>query len=359
MSDAWVRLAHVGMHADRLRRLVDDAGSPDDVVRAIVRGRVNMPDWARAAAGVSAAKRRAQLDKAGIRLLLRQDDDFPSRLAELPDAPPFLFQLGRSFTGLAVAIVGTRSCTSYGRRLAEAYGAAVSEAGWSVVSGLARGIDGAAHRGSLGGPAPGVAVLGSGIDVWYPAEHAQLGRSILEAGGLVWSESPPGTPPIGWRFPPRNRIISGIAHAVVVVEAGVKGGALITARAALEQGREVCATPGDVGRRSSVGCNLLIRDGAIPVHEAEDLVESLSLILGQPTTSTRRPAQADVETREPCPIGEFLQRLDAEPSKAMAELGRLEAHGEVTIDNGMVFATSGTGQAFVPTIGGAQEERKG
>ena len=123
MSDAWVRLAHVGMHADRLRRLVDDMGSPDDVVRAIVRGTINVPDWARAAAGVSAARRRAELDEAGIRLLLRQDDDFPARLAELPDTPPFLFQLGRSFTGLAVAIVGTRSCTSYGRRLAEAYGA--------------------------------------------------------------------------------------------------------------------------------------------------------------------------------------------------------------------------------------------
>ena len=359
MSDAWIRLAHVGMHPDRLRQLLDDSGSPAEIVRAIARGAIRVPDRARAAAKVPAGERHAQLESAGIRFLLRGQADFPASLGGLPDCPFFLFHRESSFSGRAVAIVGTRSCTSYGRRLAEEYGAAVSDAGWTVVSGLARGIDGAAHRGSLLGPTPGIAVLGSGIDVWYPSEHSRLGNEILASGGSVWSESPPGTPPVGWRFPPRNRIISGAAQAVVVVEAGVRGGALITARTALDQGREVCATPGDVGRPSSEGCNLLIRDGAIPVHDAEDLIECLSLAIGQPSRSNNSDRARRSSTQEPVPIGAFLERLDSDPSQAMAMLGGMELAGEVVIQNGMVSGATGTTQPLPGEIRRESEEKKG
>ena len=343
-ADAWMRLAHVGMHPDRLRGLVSDTGSPAKVLRNIERGKLTVPAAAREAARIPASERRESLRNAGIEFLLKDDEGFPERLRELPDSPLFLFQRGISFTGTAVAIVGTRACTTYGRRLAERYGEAVSRAGWSVVSGLAKGIDGAAHRGSLLGPAPGVAVLGSGVDVWYPRQHGQLGANLLEDGGTVWSEAPPGARPLGWRFPPRNRIISGIAHAVVVVEAGVKGGALVTARIALEQGRDIFATPGDVGRSSSVGCNLLIRDGAFPVLDAEDLVECLSLVIGEPprimsdTPANIRVANTGV------PVTEFLSTLGTDPVAGIAELGRLVAHGTVVIDaSGLVL--TGTGAA--------------
>ena len=342
-TDGLIRLAHVGMHPDRLRKLVSKAGTPTRVLRKIERGDLAVPAVAREAAGVPADQRREQLDRAGVEFLIRGEPGFPGRLGDLEDAPLFLFQKGGPFRGKAVAIVGTRTCTTYGRRLAERYGEAVSRAGWWVASGLAKGIDGAAHRGSLRGPTPGIAVLGSGVDVWYPRAHRDLGLSLLEAGGAVWSEAPPGARPLGWRFPPRNRLISGIAHAVVVVEAGAKGGALVTARMALEQARDIFATPGDVGRPSSVGCNLLIRDGAVPVLDADDLVEGLELAIGPSPGAT--PSEAAAAVGDPgLPVAEFLATLGEDPVAGMAELGRLMARGAVMIDgDGMVVAVPGGG----------------
>lgn len=339
--DAIIRLAHVGMHPDRLRKLVSKAGTPTRVLRKIEQGELAVPAIAREAAGVPADERREQLDRAGIEFLVRGEPGFPGRLGDLEDAPLFLFRKGATFRGKAVAIVGTRACTTYGRRLAERYGEAVSRAGWWVASGLAKGIDGAAHRGSLRGPTPGIAVLGSGVDVWYPRAHRDLGLSLLEAGGAVWSEAPPGARPLGWRFPPRNRLISGIAHAVVVVEAGAKGGALVTARMALEQDRDIFATPGDVGRPSSVGCNLLIRDGAVPVLDADDLVEGLELAIGPSPGAT--PSQASAALGSPgVPVAEFLANLGDDPVAGMAELGRLMAQGAARIDrDGMVVTVPG------------------
>ena len=155
------------------------------------------------------------------------------------------------------------------------------------MSGLARGIDAEAHLGTVDAGGPGVAVLGSGSNVVYPAENRGLHDRLIEDGGAVVTEYPPGTPPEPWRFPPRNRIIAGLSAAVVVVEAAVKGGALITAAAALDQGKAVLAVPGDVGRPASEGCNLLIRDGAVPVLGPDDLVEAVSLIVGPPRARLR------------------------------------------------------------------------
>lgn len=335
MNDPWLRLAWVGMHPDRLRGLLETLRTPEAVLAAIEAGRIEVPAHARAAAVRPAGERWTELAAMGVSFRTPLDDGWPAPLEEVVDRPPFLFQRGSIPTAPMVAIVGTRRCTRYGRDLAAAYGAAVSRAGWVVISGLARGVDGEAHRGSLEGPTPGVAVLGCGIDRWYPTTHTALGEALLATGGAVVSEYPPGTPPTGWRFPPRNRIISGMAGAVVVVEAGVRGGALITAHRALDQDRPVLAVPGDVTRATSEGCNLLIRDGAIPVLGPDDLVEALGLILGPP----RRPEKDGGEAVPVTGITvEELALVEGKPVEEMlVELGRRVAEGTVRISQGRVY----------------------
>lgn len=275
-EDARLQLAFTGLHPDTLRGLMDAHGVAGALARVAAADNERMA----AAARVEAADRKEQLDARGITYVLREQPGYPQRLGELPGAPDLLFVRGSIPEVPSVAVVGTRRCSAYGRNLAEAYGAAIARAGWSLVSGLARGIDGAAHRGTVSQSGLGVAVLGCGLDIDYPREHAELARRLVALGGAVVSEYPPGTPPEAWRFPPRNRIISGMSRAVVVVEAAIKGGALITANAALDQGVAVFATPGDVGRDSAEGCNMLIRDGAQPVLDPSDLVEELELLCG-------------------------------------------------------------------------------
>lgn len=177
----------------------------------------------------------------------------------------------------AVAVIGSRRATTYGLSVARDIGRFLGAWGVNVVSGLAAGIDGAAHRGALDAGGFSTAVLGSGIDVWYPARNRGLGEEILAAGGAVLSEFPPGTPPAPWRFPARNRIIAGMVGAVIVVEAADRSGALITARMALDLGKDVYAVPGDIDRETSLGCNRLIRDGAHPIDTIEILEELLGL----------------------------------------------------------------------------------
>ncbi len=280
--DARLRLAMASLHPDRARALVESYGSAAAVVRAVRRGRIEVSSRAAAALARSAAEMREMLDGLGVGLLWRGDPDYPPSLDGLPDAPDLLFVRGVLPDRPAVAVVGTRRCTAYGRALARAYGSALAGAGWTTVSGLARGIDAEAHLGVLEAGGCGVAVLGSGSNVVYPFEHRQLHDRLIAGGGAVVTEYPPGTPPEPWRFPPRNRIIAGLSAVVVVVEAAVKGGALITASAALDLAKVVLAVPGDVGREVSEGCNLLIRDGAVPVLGPDDLVEALSLIVGPP-----------------------------------------------------------------------------
>lgn len=204
----------------------------------------------------------------------------PPRLRAIPDPPSRLWLRGHLPDAPAVAIVGTRRCTAYGRRIATDMGRAVGASGRVVVSGLARGVDAAAHRGVVEGCGVGVGVLGSALDVLYPAENRGLAERLIADGGGILSEYPPGTPPAPFRFPARNRLIAGLSDVVVVVEAAVTGGALITARIALEQGKDVLAVPGDIDREVSAGCNLLIRDGAHPVLGIGDLLELLDFIIG-------------------------------------------------------------------------------
>lgn len=280
MRDDRLRLAFAGMHPDRSRELCDRFGGAAGALRAIERGSVKASDHVRQEASVDAATRREQLAALGASVLFRGDASYPSHLDRFEDAPDLLFVRGELPPDPGVAIVGTRRCTAYGRELARAYGEAAARAGWPVISGLARGIDGDAHRGVVDAGGVGVVVLGCGIDIAYPREHEGLGRRILDGGGAIVTEYPPGSPPDGWRFPPRNRIIAGLSAAVVVVEAARTGGALITAVKAAEYGIPVFAMPGDVDRKASEGCNLLIRDGAFPVLDPDDLVEELRLVSG-------------------------------------------------------------------------------
>lgn len=340
MNDARLQLAFGGLHPDRVRGLYEKHG-PLGTLRRLEKGAIETTDRVRQAVALPAEVRRAELAAAGIDLVFRGDPKYPDRLADLPDAPDLLFVRGVLPVEPAVGVVGTRRCTSYGERIAEGYGRAIAAAGWPLVSGLARGIDGAAHRGTVAADGVGVAVLGSGIDVMYPREHADLARELIDRGGAVISESPPGTPPESWRFPPRNRIISGMAGVVVVVEATVKGGARITAEAALIHGRQVFAVPGDIGRASSAGCNLLIRDGAFPVHDADDLLESIELVLGpSPRAKSDATTQASGRDQEILDLiaagataaDDLLAALGLGAGPGLALLGELEMRGLITSD---------------------------
>ena len=221
-----------------------------------------------------------------LRVVLLGEGDYPERLAEIPDPPPILFARGsieRVFSSLAksfsVSIVGARRSTAYGNRIARQLAAEVVEAGGIVVSGLARGIDTAAHEGALSvarerGVSAGIAVLGSGLLRVYPAENRDLCDFLCDQGGCVLSEYAPLESPTQFSFPERNRIVSGLSDAVVVVEAGERSGALITARLAAEQGRDVFAVPGQIDSGASVGSNELIMQGAIPCRGFKDILDN-------------------------------------------------------------------------------------
>lgn len=214
-----------------------------------------------------------------MRVLKASDRSFPPTLKEISPCPAKLWvegEIGILTSGTRVAIVGAREATQYGLQVAEDWAKALAEAGLIVVSGLAYGIDAAAHRGCLAGGGKTIAVLGCGISYPYPAENLTLKREIIESGCVV-TEFPPETPPQGWNFPQRNRIISGLSVAVVVVEAGEKSGALVTANWALSQGKEVYAVPGNIHSVKSVGTNRLIQQGATPVLSPEDLLGQLKL----------------------------------------------------------------------------------
>lgn len=212
----------------------------------------------------------------GAEIIVRGSDQYPERLEDLVDPPSLLFAQGAFDVRdeIAVGVVGTRHATSYGLRQAEHFGYALANAGVTVVSGLARGVDTAAHRGALNGGGRTIAVLGGGLGQIYPSENAGLAREIAMSG-VVTSEYGPMAKPRGGMFPQRNRIISGLSLAILVIEAPDRSGALITARLASEQGREALALPGPVTSRASRGCHQLIRDGATLVQNVDDVIESL------------------------------------------------------------------------------------
>jgi DNA processing protein len=218
------------------------------------------------------------MDVSCVHTLARRDRTFPPLLRELYDAPPTLYVRGevQALAAPGVAVVGARSCSAYGAQVARSLARDLATAGIVVVSGLARGVDGEAHRGALESGGLTIAVLGCGIDRDYPHSHAELARRIVSCGAVV-SEYPPGVEPAPWRFPARNRIIAGLSLATVVVEARERSGALITADFALELGRDVFAVPGEITSGLSAGTNDLLRQGAAPLTSVRDVLDALGI----------------------------------------------------------------------------------
>ena len=214
-----------------------------------------------------------------IRFVPYFSEEYPKRLKEIPDFPYALYVKGKlpKEKRKNVAVIGARRCTPYGEKYAIDFARALAECGVGIISGMARGIDGMGHRGALLAQGKTFAVLGSGVDVCYPREHIGLYMDILEQGGGILSEQPPGTAPLPPNFPARNRIISGLSDAVLVLEAGEKSGSLITVDMALEQGKDVYALPGPVNSTLSCGCNRLIRQGAGLLLSPESLIEEWNL----------------------------------------------------------------------------------
>jgi DNA processing protein len=280
---AWIALLRApGLGAAAIRRLVDSAGGARLAVERAVRDESVATD-ARAALQVQDAAVRAAdlrwLEQSGNHLILNGSSDYPALLREIPNAPAALFVSGdpAQLWSPQIAIVGARSATASGLGNARAFARAFAMAGNVVTSGLAEGIDGAAHAAALDAGATTVAVLGTGPDVVYPRRHRELAARIVAHGALV-SEFAPGTAGKPENFPRRNRIIAGLSLGTLVIEAGLNSGSLITARLAAEQGREVFALPGSIHSPLSRGCHKLIRDGATLVETAEEVIEPLRAI---------------------------------------------------------------------------------
>jgi DNA processing protein len=297
-----------------------------------------------------------ELREAGVRWIARGDSAFPGLLASIHDPPPGIFVRGRTPLTLegraVVAIVGARTCTEYGRCVAFDLARSIAAAGAVVVSGLARGVDGAAHRGALESGTT-LAVLGCGIDYDYPRVHAQLAASITEEGWVV-SEYPPGVEPAPWRFPARNRIVAGLAQATVVVEARERSGALITADLALEEGREVLAVPGEITSDLSKGVNALLRLGAAPVTCVDDVLEVLGLepALGpvdDPPSGGAAAAVYAVVTAAQCTADEIVQRTELDAAVVASALIELELADRLSESDGVYRARlGGTGATGAP-----------
>jgi len=282
-----------------------------------------------------------ELGRVGIRWVSRRDRAFPTRLSAIHDPPPGLFVRGSAPLDLleqsSIALVGARACSDYGGHVARTFAEAIAAAGVVVVSGLARGVDGWAHRGALDVGGLTVAVLGCGIDRDYPRTHASLAARICERGLLV-SEYPPGVAPAPWRFPARNRLVAGLALATVVVEARARSGALITADLALEEGREVLAVPGEITSSLAEGTNALLRIGATPATCSADVLAAIGVEPADPDPPTLSAAAqsalaalADGATT----ADEVTRRSGLDPAAAAAALMELELSGAVRENAGV------------------------
>ncbi|MFN3189760.1 MAG: DNA-processing protein DprA [Aureliella sp.] len=306
-----------------LGRLLDRFGSPASVFAA-------SPSELGEVEGVGVALSRAlrssefaeraeqvveQCRSLSIDILLPKDERFPRLLTEIADPPSLLFVRGefRASDALGIAIVGTRGASQYGRTQAERFARALARAGFTVVSGLARGIDAAAHHGALEAGGRTLGVLCNGVAEVYPPQHQKLAERVIENGALV-SEMPPGTKPKKGMFPQRNRIISGLTLGTIVIEAAERSGALISARLAGEQGRDVFALPGLVTSPHARGCHKLIRDGAVLVQDPEDIIDALGPLVEGVQISTgqtiRKPAELQLNEQEQA----VLQAIGVEPT---------------------------------------------
>ncbi|MCC7118854.1 MAG: DNA-protecting protein DprA [Anaerolineales bacterium] len=288
----------------------------------------------------------AKIEAQGIRILTWADEAYPQRLREIDQPPPVLYIRGEYLPDdlFAVAIVGTRKVTAYGRQITEEIAAFLAANGMTVISGLARGVDALAHQTALKAGGRTIGILGSGVDRIYPPEHRGLAEQMLERGAII-SDYAVGTPPDASNFPPRNRIISGLSLAVVVIEAAETSGALITAEFAAEQGREVFAVPGSILAPQSKGTNKLIQNGALPLLTPEDLMQALDLTRIGAQKSARKVLPADeteakvlsVLSGEPLHVDDIRHQSGLPIEKISATLALMELKGMVRQVGGMNY----------------------
>lgn len=335
----WLTLRFIpGLGNVACKNLIGRFGSPGAVFRAGAKELLEI-EGIREDTAERITKRQCSTDPAGVleavtrqgaRIVAYTDPNYPPALREIHDPPVLLYLKGCDIPSrvLFVGVVGSRSPTPYGLKAAERIGQGLARRGLGVASGLAKGIDSAAHWGCLEGRGFALAVLGTGIDVLYPESNKKLYHRVLEKGAVV-TEFPPGTPPEPWNFPVRNRIISGLSRAVVVVEATLKSGSLITASLALEQGRDVFAVPGSVHSFKSQGCHSLIKQGATLVENADDILKELGLNDGHhaKTDTFKEAVLPPMEEKEKTVfglLGDYAVHIDE-----IAREGRLEP-GEVS-----------------------------
>ncbi len=285
---------------------------------------------------------RDRAASAGWRWLVPGDADYPKSLSPMVDPPLGLFVCGRLSDAPAVAIVGSRKATPYGLQVARLLGEELARAGVITVSGMARGVDAEAHRGALDAGGSSWAVWGTGPDTVYPPEHSKLAAELAVDGALI-TEYPPGTPPRKHHFPERNRILAGLSRATVVVEAAARSGALITARLAMEEGREVLAVPGNIFSVLSVGPNTLLRVGARPLLTPRDLFEAIGVAPSANKGEGRPAVETWVAEGEALTVDEIADRTGEPVADVAARLLDLELSGDLTrCDDGRYMRTSAT-----------------
>jgi DNA processing protein len=336
LTDLLTLLASRGVSRSIARRVVRDTwragGSTRDAIDRLRRDRELTPPSKR-----TLRDEVELIGRLAVRVVDARDDAFPPLLREIPDAPIALFVSGCAsalVSPLAVAIVGSRRATASGQAFTTALARDLAQAKVVIVSGLANGIDGASHRGALEAAGATVAVMGGGHANLYPPRHRHLAARIADAGALV-SEYPPSTPTYPQQFPERNRIISGLCAAVVVVEATTKSGSLITARMALEQGREVMAVPGAIEGGAHSGCHRLLRQGALLVEGAADVLEGLGLSMEAPApirapSSQRLAHVLEAMTAPTTTVHDIVESLGVSVDEVLRALVELELEGFVT-----------------------------
>ncbi len=360
----WIGFNRVrGIGPARLRALLDYFGTieaawtaPSDALREAGLDRRSLANLIQERGKLNLADELDKVARAGVQTLTWEDERYPQRLHTIDDPPPVLYVKGElaPTDDWAVAMVGTRNASNYGREAARTLATDLARAGVTIISGLAVGIDAQAHRSALEAGGRTIAVLGSGLDVIYPHENHRLAQEIVARGALI-SEYALGTQPEAPNFPPRNRIISGLSRGVVVVEAGERSGALITASYAAEQGRDVFAVPGSIFFRGSVGTNRLIRDGATPVLSAEDILEALNLTSVSQYVEAQMLLPADeTEARlfdllssEPMHVDELGRASDLPIAQVSSTLALMELKGLVRHAGGMNYVrTRETGPTY-------------
>jgi DNA processing protein len=342
---SWLQLTLTpGIGAGALRAMLRQFGLPQAILQK-KRSELTAFASSEALEALDSAKVRDAVARSlewaaqpGHALTTLADETYPPALLEIPDPPALLYAAGRAelLSSPALAIVGSRNASAQGERNAETFARTLSDAGLAIVSGLALGIDAAAHRGGLAGASSTIAVLGTGIDVVYPRRNAELAEQIATRG-LLLSEFPPGTEAVAHNFPRRNRLISGLSRGCLVVEAAIASGSLITARAAADQGREVFAIPGSIHSPLSKGCHALIKSGAKLVESAEDVLAELggfrpsgfASTTVQPTGSAERGLLQHMG-HDPVDVDFLCVRAGLSAEQVSSELLRLELDGRVT-----------------------------